>query len=54
MTVLPVQAIGEHDGERRGQPIGVEHTQPLAKPATIRGKADTLTARQRATEILTR
>jgi hypothetical protein len=54
IKVLPVVAIGEHEGEIFGQPIGVEHAQPLAKPATVRWKAANLTARQRRTAALTR
>ncbi|MEV6967139.1 hypothetical protein AB0M47_18725 [Hamadaea sp. NPDC051192] len=54
ITVLSAEAIGAHDGEIFGRPIGVEHSQPLAKPATLRWKAGTLTARQRAAAVLTR
>ncbi len=54
ITVLPVAAIGEHDGELFGQPVGVEHDQPLREPVTVRWKVPQLSPRQRAAAVLTR
>ena len=54
ITVLPVAAIGEHGGELFGQPVGVEHDQPLREPVTVRWNVPQLSARQRASAVLTR
>src|SRR5262245_18002293 len=36
IKVLPVDALGESLGEIFGQPIAVEHAQPLRKPLQVR------------------